>query len=253
MKTNLFRSIRNVGLFAVLTGVVAQMALAQQLQTNPTQIDQTNPAAGAAMDTYSGIYQTPWFNEPSIRQQLQMNDAQYDQLNQAYVTNWNRYNARINQIRNDKTLDSQQREDRLEQLNNSFHDSFSNSARSVLADEAARQKYNQMYYQYRGYGAFYDPDVQQKLNLSETQRQSIREAGRQWNRQMGRYNRDYVSDPDVVLKRFNESRSEYSEGLKKILTPQQEEQWREIAGNRFEIPANVYFDNGVTTAKPVLK
>lgn len=253
MNTNLLRSILNNMLFVVVVGLSANSAIAQQLQTNPTQIDQTNPAVGAAMDTYSGIYETPWFSEPSIRRQLQINEAQYDRLNQSYLTNWNRYNERMNQISNDRTLNSQQRQDRQEQLNNSFHDSFSTSVNSVLADEAARRKYNQMYYQYRGYGAFYDPTVQERLSLNDAQRQSLRDAERRWNRRMGQYSRDYANDPDVVLKRFNESRAEYQEGVKKILTPQQQEQWRELIGTRYDIPGNVYFENGVTTAKPVLK
>ena len=256
-----FNQVRIVGLLSVLSGfsvsqVEAQVNPIQQTQTNPTRADQDDPAFGAAMDTFSGIYQTPWFNEPSIRQQLQFNEAQYNQLNQSYQTNWKRYNEHLNQLSNDKTLNNQQREEHLNQLNESFYKSFSNSADTVVADPTARQRYMQLYYQYRGYGAFRDPEVQRQLNLSDEQRMNISDAQRDWNRQMRRFNRDFANDPDVVIKRYNESRPEYQERLKKILTPQQYTQWGEMTGSRFDIPANVYFDNGITTtttAKPTLK
>lgn len=232
---------------------VATLA-AQENPGSRNQDVQDRVDSGTANSTslYNGIYETPWFSDPSIRQQLRLNDAQYDQLNQSYVRSWNRYNLATSQLGRDLT--EQERQDRLNFLNNSFYNGLATLPNDVITDSATRQRYRQLYRQYRGYGAFEDPEVQQELNLTDAQRRSIRNAERQWNRKMSDYNRDYVNNPDAVIKRYNEARPEFQERMKTILTPQQQQAWNDLHGERFDIPAQVYFPNGtVTTAKPVLK
>ncbi len=218
-------------------------------QTNP--VDQVNANANR---WYNGVGQSPWFNDPEVRRQLKLNDDQIRQLNQGYAQSWNRYYQGLNQL--DKGLNEQQRVQQLHQLNGGFYRDLSRSANTVYADPAARERFHQLQWQYRGYGALADPAMQQQLNLSNAQRQDAIQANQAWNRRMASWHHDYVADPDSVLQKYNESRSEFNEGMRKILTPQQQVGWDSITGQPYEFPPQIYFQNvplTTTTAKPVLK
>lgn len=203
-------------------------------------------------DTVSGTFaRSPWFTDPAVRQELKLSDAQFDRLNESYTTSWQQYSDNLNKL--GKDLNDEQRMERIRKLNDSFLDDYSRSVDSVVTDPAARQRYNQLHWQYRGYGAFNDAYVQKQLNLTPEQRAKVRQAERDWDRQMDQWSRRYADNQDEILRQFNRSRPEFQEGLKSFLTVRQQNTWRDMTGQPYEFPAEIYFPKTIVVNKPALK
>ncbi len=207
-----FKKLGYVAICGAFSIGVASDARAQN--ANQNQQAQANAAANANAQAnyyYNGINETPWFGNQNIREQLHLNDNQYQQLNQGYGHAWGRYNQGVNGL--DNGLSEALRMQRQQELYGTFHQDFSQSTNDVFNDPTASKRYNQLYLQYRGYGAFSDPTVQQELKLTPAQRQKFQKYDRDWNRNMNTWHREYESNPDVVLKRFNSARGEYQQSL----------------------------------------
>ena len=250
----LFRTIGILGTLGVASlpaiCVHAQQDQAQQnpaqqnpAQQNPAQQNQAGLAAQGGFD--GGIQRAPWFRNQQIQKQLQLNEEQYRRLNQSYMRSWEQYNKGLSGL--DGNLNEQQRMQRLQEMNGLFHKDFSKSVDEVFADRAARQRYNQMEWQYRGYGAFNDPTLQQQLNLEQEQRQKLARYQREWNDQLRTWRREYAKNGDGVNNRFREAYREQQERINAILTPQQRKMWTDLRGKPFEIPTDVYFEGDTDT------
>ena len=213
-----------------------------------------NGAPNADYTNFNLYNQTPWFADPGIRKQLNLNDKQFDQLNGAYQKSWTTYNQGLTGL--DNGLTPEQRQKREGELYNDFRKSFSPALQSTFADEAARQRYDQLYNQYRGLRAFNDPSLQQDLNLTDAQRMQFQNLDRDWNRKLRKWSPDYPTERDMVDREFAESRKATQARVNTILTPEQQKRWEKLHGQPYEFTPNVYFSNGTTTnttLKPELK
>ncbi|MEQ1830538.1 MAG: hypothetical protein ABL921_31570 [Pirellula sp.] len=248
------RLLKTFGIVGVLS-LVGTSSQPVQAQANPIQRAQgTNASVNANSGFYVGIHQTPWFGNPTVRQQLQLNDEQFNQLNKGYTQSWNRYNQGLTGL--DKSLADDLRMQRQLELSGSFNQDFSKSVDGVFSDKAARRRYNQMDWQYRGYGAFNDPTVQQQLKLNDEQRQTFNKYQNEWNQQMNTWQRDLANDRNGVASRWRDARNEWRNRINSTLTPEQSTMWTDMIGKPYDFPADVYFQNGTTTTtslKPVVK
>lgn len=232
-----------------VAGFMATSAGAQQGQSPNAQKGNAgvganagaNIGANAQRGLNGGIRQTPWFGNPNIRQQLQLNDEQYNQLNQSYTQSWQRYNQGLSGL--DRNLNEQQRMQRMQEMNGCFQKDFSNSVNETLADKAARQRFNQMEWQYRGYDAFNDTTLQQQLKLNDEQRKKFAEYQNEWSDQMRSWQPEYAKDRDGVATRFREARRAQQERINSTLTPEQRQMWTDLYGKPFDFPDDVYFDS----------
>lgn len=206
---------------------------------------------GAQVGVYNNGYaQTPWFSNPAVRQQLQLNDQQYNQLNQSYGKAWTQYNKERNLI--DNKLTPEQRQQREGELSSSFQRSFSPAVDSTFANPAARQRYNQLHWQYQGYDAFRDPAVRQQLNLSAEQQQKLNQYGSDWDKQYSTWQNQYPQNRDQVTQQFTNARRDMQQRINGVLTPEQQKQWNAMTGKHYNFPAEVYFPGTTTntTLKP---
>lgn len=202
---------------------------------------------------YNGINKTPWYSDPALRRHLQLNDEQFNRLNQNYARAWDRYDQGVEGL---TEVAEAERQQRLQELSGDFHKDFGQSSEEVFTDPAARARYNQLHLQYRGYGAFNDPNVRVQLNLTPAQIARFNNYDRDWNRDMRTWQRDYATNSDVILKRYNDSRSEYNERLKSDLTPRQLRAFSDLAGEPYNFSPEVYFQNAPSTSpvvRPTLK
>jgi len=220
----------------------------QQNQAQPNQAQRTQPGTTAQTGTagqrggYNGAFgQTPWFSNQDIRQQLKFDDNQYGRLNKAYGESWQRYQNQMAEINKNKDLTDAQRAQRMNDLQRDFSTNFSSTTNQIITDPTQRERYNQMYWQYLGYGAFNDPTVQQKLNLTDEQKQKLGQYGRDWNTQMNDYSRTYQTDQAGTTKRFNESRKQANDRINSVLTQQQQQTWRQMVGDPYNFQPGVYF------------
>ena len=222
---------------------------AQNQQTGETQ---TPPRAGDPRNTgfrsYNRPSERPWFSSPGIRQQLGLNDEQYNRLHESYDTSWRRYNESIQELGRD--LAREQRRERLRAMRQDFDRDFGTARDQVFTEPDRRSRYDQLYYQYRGYGAFDDPMVQQRLRLSPNQRRQLREYNREWSRQMSELNDRYVADPDTARVRYRELQAQARERLGTALTPEQRQRWQEFTGEPYDFEPDVYFYETDTSRTP---
>lgn len=183
--------------------------------------------------------QTPWFGTPAIRKQLKLDDDQYNRLHRSYVQQWTPYRKSLSTL--SAELKEQERQRQLAGYYTTFHRDFYKTVPEVLTDPLVRTRYNQLHYQYLGYGAFTDPDVQERLRLTEAQRRAFNEYYYDWRKQMGTYAREYPTDRVGVAKRYGETWAQYRQRVNSTLTPEQLKTWNELIGEPYEVPVEVYF------------
>jgi hypothetical protein len=233
------KAFHNLGLASVLTAVILSPALAYGQAKGSGQ-----PPAGQGPSMFQGgIQQSPWFNSPAVRQQLNMTNDQFNHLNTAHQNAWKQYQQGINGL--DKNLSDDQRQQRIRDLEQNYYNSFSNSANSVFTDAQQRQRYNQLYWQYRGYGAFDDSAVANKLNLTPDQRAKLNQYRQDWSQQMNELGPLYQSDRDQAAKQFNTMQNQAGKNLNTLLTPEQQKTWQQMTGEPYTFHPEAYFQTNV--------
>jgi hypothetical protein len=215
------------------------------------QQGQAQPQPGgvkiAPWATYGWMNQRPWFADPHVRQSLKFNDNQFNQLNQAYGQAWSQYQQGYNDLGRDMT--PAERTQRIRDMQNNFNRSFYKSMGNIIADPSQVERYQQMHLQYQGPGAFYNPMVQEKINLTPEQQQRMNQLDLSWNKQMGQIGQVYQTDPTSATKQFDTMRKQYQVQLNSILTPQQQSAWQQMQGQAYNFAPNVYFQ-GNAAANP---
>ena len=121
-----------------------------------------------------------------------------------YTRLWSRYNDTMS--RYPDNLARAERFQKDEIALNAFQENLNTSVDEILAEPVVRNRFQQLDWQYKMYDAFNDPVVRSKLNLTDEQLAKLNLYRRQWNRDMLQYEQDYEDDPDVVTKRFLDSR-----------------------------------------------
>jgi hypothetical protein len=237
---NRFARVAVTGAFAVLASAAGEAtSQAQQGQTQQGQSGPSGQTTGQQGAYHGGIGQTPWFNSPEIRQQFKLTDQQYNQLNKSYGDSYGKYQQGIKSFGKDMT--EQQRSLKMGELRQGFNKNFSTATNDVFTDAQQRQRYNQLYLQYQGYDAFYDPMVQEKLNLTAEQRRQLGQYGQEWHTQMNDFGRTYQTDRDGTTLKYNGMRKQYGERIRTVLTPEQQKSWQGLTGESYNFQPNVYF------------
>jgi Spy/CpxP family protein refolding chaperone len=152
-------------------------------------------------------------------------------------------------------LTPEQRAQKEAELRVNFERDFAPAVSAVFADQTARQRYNQLYLQYQGYGAFQDPIVQQQLNLTPQQQQQFNQFATDWNRQYTTWVTTYPTNREHVGKAFREARRDARHRITTVLTPAQQTTWTNMTGHVYEFQPEVYFPaqtTTTTTLKPVV-
>lgn len=222
-------------------------------RANSTGRQDAAPSQSAKSQMLPDISQTPWFNSPSVRNELQLKDNQFDTLNQNYRRAWNRYHEGASRLA--PTLTPEQRQLQLAELRNQFRKDFAHGLDAVISTPSDRQRYHQLDWQYQGYGAFEDPAVVDKLNLSNAQRRKFDQFGRDWHHQFNNWRRSYPHNQQRVGRQLEEGRRQMWDDINATLTPEQREKWREMIGKRYEFEPDAFFPHepaSHTTLKPPL-
>jgi hypothetical protein len=197
---------------------------------------------GGNRSGYTTYGRRPWFSNPGVRRQLKIDDDQYNTLNKSYTEYWTPYNQVVVGVPAD--LDEQQRQQRITAAYGTFNQGFNKASVQVFTDPGVRSRYNQLHLQYLGYGAFNDPTVQERLRLSDEQRQNFNRYNADWNKQMNTYSSEYAKDREGVNKQFGEHWKQTQTRINATLTPEQRKTWSEMSGESYDFPADTYFDHG---------
>lgn len=193
------------------------------------------PGAGVPLQTRG---ESPWFTHPDVRQELGMTSEQFDLLKEKYDRLWKRYNKEYKYFGTPVT-EGELRE-REAEIYGRFDKDLSDHLNEVLTDRAARRRYDQVYRQYQGLGAFDDPVVQRELALSADQRKRLRQYYREWYDQLGRLRENYAKDPRATGDDLREARARMLAKIDSTLSASQRRKWREITGEPYEFPDAVF-------------
>jgi hypothetical protein len=232
---------------ALAVGVASSARVHAQAPGQPGG-QQGNPAAGGKGGYQGPITPTPWFTNPQIGQQLKFNETQQSQLGKAYQQSWDSYQKGINGL--DKTLTDAQRQQRMRELQQNFHKDFSQTHESILTDPEQRQRYNQLHWQYRGYSAFEDPQIAEKLRLTPEQRDKFGQYNQQWSKQMNEFGPSYYSNPQTAAQQWSKMQGQQNQNINSVLTPQQQQAWQQMTGQPYNFQPNAYFSPPTTTPNP---
>jgi serine/threonine protein kinase len=101
-----------------------------------------------------------------------------------------------------------------------------------LLSPAQHQRFKQLTLQQRGPGAFRDPEVTAALKLTAEQRDRIRTISEETF--LGGGPRRDDSPPEEFRKFHGEKVKAATERIERLLTPEQEERWRELTGEPFK-------------------
>ena len=217
-------------LSVVMTGPVWGQAATQGSARATAQV-RTPQGAG-------GISQTPWFSNQMIRSQLNLTPQQYNALNSAYGQAYTHYSGNMGQLGN--SLTPQEREQKMQDLRANFDRSINAATQKVITDPQTQQRFNQLALQYQGFNAFTNSQIQQKLNLTAQQRQQLTKAADQYNQQLMNLERGAQTNPQATSSQFSTLRQQATQNINTILTPQQQQTWRQLTGEPYNFQWSNY-------------
>jgi len=240
--------MKRIGAFG-LAGLIALAAAGpvEAQKSDQGQSGQTGNTSGQKGSS-GGISQTPWFSNQGVQKQLNLNADQTTQLNKAYGQAYNTYQSGMKQLGSDTNLSAQDRAQKMRDLEANFYKSFSTATNDTLTDPAARQRFNQLSWQYRGYGAFNDPMIQEKLKLTPEQQQKLGQFNQEWSKQMNDLGTAYSKDPTAAGKQFTDLRKQYDDRLNSVLNQQQQQTWRQMIGEPYNFEPSAYFQGSTGTS-----
>ncbi len=194
---------------------------AQTAKPDQAKLEFTPPSVAGTNNYLAPIYQ---LND--VKRALGISPMQYENLTQLTADTDKLFKDRYANI---KTLPEAERTDRLDKLNQEYTSDWYKGARKIFNDHQFI-RYQQLGYQFGGFNAFFDQDVQKQLNLTPAQLRQVREQ-RVWsNQQILEINRVGASDPDKGTSLFHDYRKQLGERIHSILTPLQQQVWRQLIG-----------------------
>ncbi len=201
-----------------------------------------NPlSANAGTNPNSTINQTPFFADPGIRRQLNLNNNQFNALNRSYQNAYRQYNQALSNL-DRSNLTADQRALRIRQLQNEFFNNFRNTVDNTFTEPRYRTRYEQLQRQYMGFNAFNNLAIQNQLNLTPQQQMQIRKLADSWRDELQRVRPNGESN-DITRDQWSRMYSQYWDRLNSILTPEQQQVWSQLTGERYTFPWNMYYLN----------
>lgn len=97
------------------------------------------------------------------------------------------------------------------------------------------KRFDQINLQQRGYQAFADPEMQDKLKLSDEQKSKIREIGASTRERSEEIRKSFQEDREGAMKKMNELRKENLDKALAVLTDHQKKTWKDLTGEPIEV------------------
>jgi hypothetical protein len=228
----------------VALGLAAGSAPAQQTIFQKRRATFQAPTAPFQTPTsiYHGSYlwgRTPWFYNENVRRELNLTNNQYNQLRQNYDQLYGRVGTNLTAVEGMTPAEQVQW---YQNWTNTMSTDFGKTAADVL-NAQQMNRWRQLELQYRGYGAFVDPTVRQRLNLIDPQIQQLQTLGQKYGADLADIYKSGATDSAAALRQYEALRQAYTESLNNVLTPAQMRAWGEMTGQpsvsppTFAVPA----------------
>ncbi len=225
-----------------------QPAFAQQVPPRPTQPPQKETGQqtpGRAAETAPrqapmNPFPQPLFRMDGVAQHLNLTPDQLSQMNSATQNLQKRFQPELEKLNG---LDEKTRSSRLQGLLGTFNTDMTKSMGGLLND-GQMNRMRQLELQQRGFDAFSSPDLQKQLGLSGDQLTKLSDAGKQSQQQLRDIAGRLQSDPQAGQGLLKDFQKQSNDLLKRILTPQQQSNWSDLAGQPFNFPPSAQLPFG---------
>lgn len=209
----------------VMTCGLPLTASAQQPTPQPGQRP-AQPAAQPGTIPPATAFPTPLYRMTDIGKSLNLTPEQITNLNKLTDTTQARYRDDYTKL---GTLPEADRAARVQELNQRYATDWNKAANDVFND-TQRARYQQLNYQYGGFGAFSDPEVQRQLSLTPEQIRNLR-ANTDWStQQLADINRAGVTDASRGAAMYRDYWTARQQRMNQFLTPQQQQTWTRMTG-----------------------
>jgi hypothetical protein len=224
-----------------------------QGQARNNRVQQNNQLQRAQARNQQRLNQSQNLQRQDFNNQRSVQNGNQIVENQQRLGSAQRVGGEQQSLPNERTFDARtfqnDRNDvQMLALEQAFDEEFDRSIDGTLTDPAMRQRFNQLRMQFRGFGAFNSPLVQQELNLTPQQQQQFRLLARDWQQDLARLNRLYASDPALATERFEMLRQQFDNQLGTVLSAQQLQAWRSMVGEPFAFDATMFLGEGTARA-----
>ena len=174
-------------------------------------------------------YPTPIYQMNDVSKYLSLTPEQINRLNTQTADLQKRYADDYSKL---NTLTPAERDRQLDEVNRRYSADWMKSSRDIFNDNQ-RNRYQQLQYQYGGFGTLNDPDVQKRLNLTDEQRNNLRQSIDWSSQQMQDINRLGSSDREKAEQAYRDYQRTYQERFNKFLTPEQQKTWQQMTGETY--------------------
>jgi hypothetical protein len=126
---------------------------------------------------------------------------------------------------------------------NQFYTDFGRTLDSTFTDPRVRTRYDQLNRQYMGFSAFNNPQFQRQLNLTPQQTAQIRQLAAVWRQQLQQMRGQNSTNANINAQQWNTMYNQYWDQLNRVLTPEQQQTWTQLTGQRYTFAPNLYMNN----------
>lgn len=200
-------------------------------QPNQNPGSRQNPRTNAPSPyVFGSINRQPWFRDQSVRTHLRLTEEQYNRLNNLYTTNFARYDQGVAGM---GALDDMRRREQFDTLSATFNRDFRTGIQDVLQPDQ-RSRFDQMWLQYQGAGAFADPALQAKFNLNAQQIAELNRLNWEWRTDFGKLQQRFPNDRNGFNQAFAEARRARWDRINSILNADQRRMWVDLTGENWD-------------------
>lgn len=207
--------------------VSAQTTPAPKVAQPPAQPAQ--PQAGT-----TNLYPAAVYNMPGVGKSLNLTQTQITNLNKLTDQTQAKFRDDFAKL---GTLKDAERITQLQGLNQRYLTDWNKGAADILND-TQRTRYQQLHYQYGGFGSLYDPNVQKQLNLTAEQQKALQAQWDWSNQQLQEINRLGTTDATKGAEAYRNYWTARQERFDKFLTPDQQKTWRTMTGEPYTFLPN---------------
>jgi hypothetical protein len=218
--------------FKYVLGLACGLALTNSIsaQTAPLQKPAPpKPVTGQGQVQQTNRYPPALYRMNDVGKSMNLTPEQTTSLNTLTDQTQAHYRDNYNNL---GTLNESERFTRGQELNRQYNNDWNKGARDIFNDNQ-RNRYQQYSYQYGGFNALYDPEVQQVLNLTPEQLKGLREHGDWSDQQLQEINRTGITDPTRGTEMYRDYWKSHDQRFNNFLTPEQRNSWGKMTGERY--------------------
>lgn len=189
-----------------------------------------SPAAAQGRGRFFGGNPAMLLNNASVQQELKLDDKQVEKGKELAEKAMEKMRESREALQG---LEGEEQQKKRQEINREMTAWATKEMGEFLKPEQLN-RLKQISYQQRGAMAFMDPVVAQKLNLSDSQKQDIREI-QQSAREKMPSREDFQNDREAAMKKMQEVNKEILSQVEGKLNDEQRKTWKELLGAPFEI------------------